>query len=151
MSGQPYIPEDPALPALWRFDISKVNVFEAGGITPSLVVNQPNTFRLEVVISNDGPLAGTLAGHTPTIELHAERIEDGLRVALPFHLPPGFEIPPGLTPVMSDLPPYTTGPLGSGADLEVGSWQVMAHIHYTPPDAMATIAAAFYEFWIMVI
>jgi len=139
-----------AMPLL-RFRLDAVVCVEPAGLGPSSVITAGNTFTLRTELGFDGLFVGLLAGQQFVVRHHVQRIEDGLVKTLP--LAGGQFTVPGTgaahIPVIAG--PYTTGPNGSGADLEIppppqagGTYRVTTHVHALNV-AVRPIVAAFHD------
>lgn len=132
----------------WTFDLASVTALEAGGIAPSIIINQPNTFTLTAVLTNIGNVSGALNGEAGVIHYHAMRLDPAPAVMVTL-TPVQFNKTPGPSQSVPSLAYTTIGP-PSPAGLGVGTWSITAHAHFTNAS-VAGIVAGFNQILLMVI
>ena len=128
MTGQPQVRDADDNP-LWVFDYASVEPVEAGGMTPSAVIDQPNEFSLRCTFTNEGLLGDGLEDEMGHITHYVQNLGTGDTFALPG--PDDF----GWTgdTLVEETGPYTTGPVGGGANLEVGTYLITSVVTFDAP------------------
>lgn len=148
------MPGQPQITGALTFDLVSVEAIEAGGIAPSVIINEPNNFTLSLHLAAEEPLAPLLVGEQFNVVLHAERLEDGARSNLikgPFAVPATV---PG--PFVVNTTPYTTGGPGAVADFAIAAgfvastFEITVHIHFLS-TAIRPIVAAFSTIYLEVV
>ena len=146
-----------AMPFL-KFSLDQVDCRELGPglvLGPTNVIQNGNNFELRTELSFDGALVPLLVGPPGAqfnIFHHVENIEDGARFPLPQSPAPiGFTVGVGTAANPAHITvtsgPYTTGPSGSGANLEIpagsaaGSFRITTHVHAVAAGIRPIVAA----------
>jgi hypothetical protein len=117
-SGGNYGPGQPDAPSGLAAVMHEMTAVEAGGLGPSVIINQPNTFTLHTSFTIEGQAAPLLNGEVFDVQHHFQRLEDGLAFRLNGN-PVTAVFAGGQIVMPYTSPPFTTGPTGSGAQLEI--------------------------------
>lgn len=133
-----------------KFRLDDVLCFETGSVVPdvgpSVVVVAGNSVTLRADLGFDGFMDLAYIGASYQVTHHWQRLEDGavgMLTPAPVAVVPGG---PNLAHFVHLTSHYTTGPAGSGADLEMapgfaaGTFRIMTNIHFLPPNH-STVAA----------
>ena len=129
-----------ALPLI-KMKMGEVQVVEGPGatLTPSNIISDGGTFWLRTEISAEGfigpPILNLLtAASQLEVQHHLEDIQGGGPAvnlpAAPQAIVGAFPAPPGS--IVVSVGPFAAG-TAPGADVGLGSWRVLTHIHCTNP------------------
>jgi hypothetical protein len=141
----------PTIPGTLVVEMDDVVAAETGGLPPSAIVNQPNSFTLSTRFVLKDVFAPAFTGQVFAVQHHVERQEDGLRLRLPntVTVTAGPAVNGEIVmPYTSSV--FTTGPTGSGANLEIapgeteGNFRILTQLVAQNPGVRG-IVSAFYD------
>lgn len=139
----------PGLPLQLEVEMADVTAAEAGGpplFAPAAIINQPNSFTLNSSFTIKGQVAPVLDGEVFNVQHHLQRLEDGLNFRLL-----GGSVTASVAGGQIVMPytsvQFTTGPNGSGAQLEIpsgeteGTFRVLTQLIAQNPNVRSVVAA----------
>jgi hypothetical protein len=136
----------PDIPGQLVVQMDDVTATENGGLRPSTIINQPNTFTLSTTFTIQDTFAGLLDGDKFDVQHYFTRIEDNKVVKRV-----GGTVTAALVAGKIVMPytstPFTTGNDGDGKDLEVppgeteGNFRVLTQLVAQDPGVRAIVAA----------
>jgi hypothetical protein len=136
----------PVIPGSLVVEMADVTALEAGGLAPSAIINQPNTFTLSTTFTIKDTFAPLLDGDVFNVQHHFQRLEDGLAFRLNGN-PVTAAFVGGQIEMNYTSPPFTTGLTGSTAQLEIppgeteGTFRVLTQLVAQNANIRGIVAA----------
>jgi hypothetical protein len=136
----------PDIPGALVVEMGDVAATEVGGLAPSAIINQPNTFTLSTTFTIKDTFAPLLDGEKFDVQHHVMRLEDGNNVKLA-----GGTVTASVAGGQIVMPytsaPFTTGDTGSGSQLEIpageseGNFRVLTQLVAQNPNVRRIVSA----------